>query len=70
MTVETGVLDSVYVKVDVLDNVGLVVVLLPTESALPHTPAVWPGHAGHQTGLVLHHTDIWNTKASLETHIG
>ena len=40
MTVETGVLDSVYVKVDVLDNVGLVVVLLPTESALPHTPAV------------------------------
>ena len=58
VTVLTRVLEALNMKVDMLDNVGLIGVLLAAHGALPHRPPLGGDQPGHQTLLVLHHTAV------------
>ena len=58
LTILTGILQSLYVEIHMLDYVGLVVVLPPALVTPPHCPPVRHHHAAHQTFLVANHTNI------------
>ena len=58
LTVLTGILDSLNMEVNMLDYVGLVVVLPAALSTSPHCPPVRHHHSAHQTFLVANHTNI------------
>ena len=58
VTVLTVVLETLNMEVDMLDNVRLIGVLLPTQRALPHRPPLGCDQPRHQTRLVLTKTAV------------